>query len=157
MTGLPPEAVQAAAEAIERKLLTEPPDGHMTWLEANEELARAALEAAAPHLAAAEREQSEARHMAYLADLSREYGGNLRASVAAEREATVTAMYAGAAKAVENAVAAERERCVQLAHEYRAVYVTGNVIEGLETHPFADLLRQDGGARVAEDVQSNDC
>jgi hypothetical protein len=36
----------AAAEAIERKLLTDPPGECMTWLEGNELLARAALEAA---------------------------------------------------------------------------------------------------------------
>lgn len=49
---VPPQAITAAAEAIERKLLREfPPDGCMTWLDADEELARAALEAAAPFLA----------------------------------------------------------------------------------------------------------
>jgi hypothetical protein len=46
VSGIPQAAVTAAAEAIERKLLTEPPGDCMTWLDADEELARAALEAA---------------------------------------------------------------------------------------------------------------
>jgi hypothetical protein len=46
MADIPRHAIAAAAEAIERKLLTDPPGECMTWLEADEELARAALTAA---------------------------------------------------------------------------------------------------------------
>lgn len=63
--------------------------------------------------------------------------------VAAEREGTVTAMYAGAAKAVENAVPASGGRWPGFPWRCWAT--------------AAGLLRQSGGARVAEDVQSNDC
>ena len=41
------------------------------------------------------------------------------------------------------AAAAERERIIQLATEHRAVYFTGNQKDGVEPHPFADLIKED--------------
>ncbi len=57
MTTIPQAAINAAAVAIERTLMRDPQPEHMTWLVADEELAVAALTAAAPHIAAAERER----------------------------------------------------------------------------------------------------
>ncbi|WP_214103202.1 hypothetical protein [Acrocarpospora catenulata] len=51
MGDIPEKAVQAAADAISRKLFSEPPSGG-TWMDHDKELARAAVEAAAPILAA---------------------------------------------------------------------------------------------------------
>lgn len=82
---LPAEAVTAAAGAIERKLLTEPPGHCMTWLEADEELARAALEAARPYLAA--------EFLTYTEQAITDHAGEV----------------------IGQAVASERERCAQLA------------------------------------------
>lgn len=48
---VPGAAVRAAADAISRLLFSGQPE-HGTWMEHDEDLARAAVEAAAPHLAA---------------------------------------------------------------------------------------------------------
>lgn len=108
---LPAEAVEAAAAAIHLATCNLPGcldgGGHRTT-------ARVALEAAAPHLAAA------------------------------ERDATVTAMYAGAAKAVENAVAAERERILKAATGLARSF-QGRAVDVVQLSDLRDLLRQEGG------------
>lgn len=63
MAEIPPEAVRAGAEALSRRLFSGLPE-HGTWLENDEDLARAAIEAAAPIIAdhalrTATREQHE--------------------------------------------------------------------------------------------------
>lgn len=52
---LPPEAVQAAAEAISRELISG--NDVLGWMDSDDVLARVALEAAAPLIRAAERER----------------------------------------------------------------------------------------------------
>ena len=66
----------------------------------------------------------------------------LAAATTAEREATVRAMYAGAANAVENAVAAEREKCAREAEQLGAQYWAHKDGQQGTYHPFGTWLRE---------------
>ncbi|MEU6709970.1 hypothetical protein ABZ897_00710 [Nonomuraea sp. NPDC046802] len=62
MPNIPEEAVRAAAEAVSRMLFSGQPE-YGTWMEHDEALARTAVEAAAPRLAAQVRRET-AEHIA---------------------------------------------------------------------------------------------
>ncbi|HEV2375175.1 MAG TPA: hypothetical protein VGS19_23825 [Streptosporangiaceae bacterium] len=140
MTDLPAEAVTAAAEAIERELMSGSYyDDHTA---SDEALARAALGAAAPHIRAAERTDFGAvtdavNAIAAKVNLPLDLANGLFKAVAGYATGRAT-----------EAVAAERGRCAQLAESVGATYGTPcpdgvkDCVSHYRETAFADLLRE---------------